>query len=177
MWGPQQQPERKQVKKTLMVQWLTGLGLEAAAVRKAMADAGQAMWRADPVATLRALDAIPNHVLSLAGKVDGAALVDLRQELGGLSTWGGKEKALTAKARELLARHVLGGECLDARFLQDDYLLTDLLRRRGPEGAERRPREDGPEAPRGRIGGPEVTDRRPRDDAPEAPRWRIRRVP
>ena len=41
---------------------------------------------------------------------------------------------LTRKARELLERHVLGHESLDARFMQDDYLLTDLLKRHGPEG-------------------------------------------
>ena len=29
---------------------------------------------------------------------------------------------------------MLGYESLDARFMQDDYLLTDLLKRRGPEG-------------------------------------------
>ena len=59
VWGPTKQPERKQLEQKLLVQWLTGLGLEAAAVQTAVADAGQTVWRADPLATLRAFEESP----------------------------------------------------------------------------------------------------------------------
>jgi hypothetical protein len=134
VWGPKQQPLRKQLKSKQLVEWLSGLGLDAAAVKKAVHDAGQTMWRADPVATLRAFVNIPNHVISTAGTVNAAMVQDLSKELGGLATWGERDKALTQKAKELMTRHVLGDESIDQRFLHDDYLLTDLLRRRGPEG-------------------------------------------
>ena len=134
VWGPKKKPERKQLKGKYLLQWLTGLGLDEAAVKKAIAGAGQGMWRADPLATLRAFEDVPNYVLTTAGKINAAMVLGLRTELGGLSTWGERDRALTRKAKELMAHHVLGNESLDVRFVHDDYLLTDLLRRRGPEG-------------------------------------------